>query len=184
MTPPHADDPWVTVAVFQRPHGLRGEVRLRPLTRTPEELLDCGRTAFRARRGGVWLGELTLGGWKVQRGLVYAFFDEIPDRTAAERFTNADLVVPETEMWQPPDGGYYIYQLEGLAAVDAGTGEVLGRVKTGREGAAHDFLVLDLDAARGREVLLPIVPAFVHSIDIAAGKATVSLPEGLVEETT
>jgi len=181
MTPAPQDDPWVAVAVFQRPHGLKGQVRLRPLTRDPEDLLAGPVRNFHVRQNGRIVADLTMVEGEVRQGLVYAFFEEIPDRTAAERFTNADLVIAEEDLWEPQDGGHYVFQLEGLEARDAATGERLGTVRTAREGAAHDFLVLDLLAAPGRDTLLPLIPDFVPRIDVKGGFVEVAIPEGLVD---
>ena len=181
MTAPPPGDDWVVVAVFQRPHGLRGETRLRPLTRDPGELLDAPVRRFQVRRAGA-LGEvLTLRGARLHEGLVYATFDEVSSRTEAERLTNAELVVPESQLWAPPEGAHYVYQLEGLEARDADTGQRLGVVATAREGAAQDVLVLRLDAAPGREVLLPIVEELVPEVSVPGGFVRVRIPEGLAE---
>lgn len=181
MTPDQPGDPWVAVAVFQRPHGLRGETRLRPLTRSADELLDAPAGVLHARRGGRIDGPFTIAEARVHDGLLYAFFDQIADRTAAEAFTNAELVVREADLWPPTGGGHYVFQLEGLEVRDADSGAVLGRVRTAREGAAQDLLVLELSSAPGRETLLPITPGFVPEIDTRAGFVRVRIPEGLLE---
>jgi 16S rRNA processing protein RimM len=181
MTVPEPGDEWVVVAVFQRPHGLRGETRLRPLTRDPGQLLDPPVRRLQVRRGGA-LGEiLTLRETRLHEGLVYATFDEINGRTEAERLTNAELVVRQSELWEPPEGAHYVFQLEGLEVRDADSGERLGVVVTAREGAAQDLLVLRLDSAPGKDLLLPIVDELVPEVSVPGGFVRVRIPEGLAE---
>jgi 16S rRNA processing protein RimM len=180
MTQPAQDDPWVVVAVVMRPHGLRGTFRLKTLMRDPEEFLDIPVKTFKVRRGRRIEGELTLAGAEVRNGVVHAWFDGIDDRSAAELFVNAELVIHEDDRWEAPEGSYYVDDLTGLEVRDAESGEVLGRVSTAIEGPAHDYLVLDITGAKARETYLPIDPAFLAEVNVA-GFVRVRIPEGLVD---
>ncbi len=176
----NADD-WVTIAVILRPHGLRGVFRLKALTRTPEDLVEAPLEELRVRRNGRLAEELVLTEARVmENGIIQARFEGINDRTAAEKFTNCELVIPESERWELPDGEYYIDELSGLEARSSETGEKIGTVKTAREGAAHDYLVLKLDGVP-EETLLPIIPQFVSRVSVAEGFAEVTIPEGLTD---
>jgi len=156
-------------------------MRLKPLTRDPADFLEIEAKVFRLRRGGKIEGELTLEGAELRGDLIYAEFTEVPDRTAAERFTNCDLVIREEERWELPPGSYWFDDLPGLIVLDAESGDELGVVTAGREGPANDYLVLDLKAAAGKETLLPLIPRFVPEVDIAARRVRVLIPPGLLD---
>jgi len=177
-----ADEEWVVVARILRPHGLRGTFRLMPFTRSPEELIEPpARDKFHVQRDGeIIAGPLVLESAKLQKNIVLAKFEGFTRREKSEEFVNAELVVHQDHMWDPEDG-FYIYQLEGLEARDADTKQKIGTVTTAREGAAHDYLVLDLDQTEEKETLLPLIPQFVPLIEIEEKFVEIRLPEGLLD---
>lgn len=174
-------DSWVAVAHILRPRGLRGLMRLKPLTPGPADLLDHPDVPYHARRGDVLTGPYRVRDGYVERDLLLARFEGIEDRNAADALVGCDLVVREEQLWEAGSEAWYLHELEGLALLDDETGAVIGRVVSGREGAAHDYLEIELDRLPGEKLLLPLVPAFVPEIDTAAGRARVRIPEGLIE---
>ncbi len=71
----------------------------------------------------------------------------------------AALEVPLSELPEPADDSFYVFQLVGLAVEEEG-GRALGRVKEVEPGVANDVLVLDSGLA------LPFVDACVREIDV------------------
>lgn len=172
---------WVAIARVLRPHGLRGTMRLKPLTRTIGDFLDSSTREFYIRQGRQISGPFRLYGAKEVKGIVHADFEGITGRTEAEAFTNGDLVVPEEELAGLPKDEFYAFQFEGIEVRAPGSNTVLGRVIAAREGAAHDYLVLDLKQVPGREVLLPLIPEFVPVVELTEGFVEIILPEGLLD---
>ncbi len=173
---------WVAVAVVMRPHGLHGVMRLKPLTRSAEDLAEAPVTSFSLRAAdGKIVRKLTSTERWVREGIVMATFEEIADRTAAEQYTNMELVIPEADLWPAEEDEYYVNQLEGLEVRDAETGRRLGIVRSAQEGAAHDYLLLRLDEKPDRDTLLPLIPQFVPRVLLAEGRVEVTIPPGLVE---
>jgi 16S rRNA processing protein RimM len=109
------------------------------------------------------------------------FFRGFEDRTAAEQLTGAEIVIPESERWELPEGQYYADDLEGIDVYDSTTGRRLGTVKEATEGAAHDYLIIPHPDDPKREVMIPIVQSIVLSIDLEKRRADVKLPEGLLD---
>ncbi len=173
---------WVVVAVIMRPHGLRGTMRWRPMTRSAADLVEAPVKVFSVRNGeGDIVAKLTAKELWEHQGLVMGTFEEIADRTAAEQLTNMEVVIREDELWPLGDEEYYINDLEGLDVVDAASGEVIGKVRTAREGSAHDYLLLRLNVLPDKDTMLPLVPQFVPRVLIAQGRVEVSIPRGLVD---
>lgn len=179
--PPASGEDWVAVAVVMRPHGLQGLMRLRPLTKSPGELIEAGVRRFHVRRQSRIEASLTLLDAQMSGDLVLARFQGIDDRETAQKYVNCELVIREVERWSLPPGSYYVDHLAGLEVLDHRTGRLLGRIKTAQEGAAHDYLVLDLEAAPGADTLLPLIPQFVPRVDIEGGRVEITLPEGLLD---
>ncbi len=83
MTPP--PDGWLSVGHLRRPHGLRGDVFVQ-LTTDRTDRLDPGSRLFGAGR------TLTVArSRRAGNGRLIAGFEEIADRTEAERLVNTEL---------------------------------------------------------------------------------------------
>lgn len=78
-----------------------------------------------------------------------------------------ELAVPRGELPEPEEGGYYVFQLVGLAVVEEG-GRELGRVADVEPGIANDTLALD------NGFLLPLVEDCVREIDLDGGRVVVA----------
>ncbi|MDK2971535.1 MAG: rRNA processing protein RimM [Candidatus Sumerlaeota bacterium] len=172
---------WVMVALVLRPHGLKGVMRLKPMTRQAEELIDAPVEKFHVRQGRKISGPLTREEFWMGNKILYARFAEVPDRTAAEQFVNGELLIREEDLWEQPEETYYIHDLEGMDVVDHATGTVLGSVRTAQEGTAHDFLILDLEGVAGSDTLLPLIPLYVPEVNVTARKVRVNIPDGLLD---
>ena len=115
------------MGVLGRPHGVRGLVRVTSyaddLTQYRPLSDDKGRR-FALRWRGEGIAEISelIDGGEVK----------VADRTAAERLVNVRLYVDRAQLPEPEDDEYYLADLIGLAAFDAG-GATLGRIT-----AVHD----------------------------------------------
>lgn len=143
-----------------RPHGVRGDIYIDLIT-DREERLAVGA---RLQAGGKWLTVATARRAGT-RWLVH--FEDVPDRTAAEKLVNLPLLaepLPDT------GDGLYVHELIGAEVVDT-TGAVLGTCTSVLANPAHDILELDNGG------LVPIV--FV--VEATAGRVVVDPPEGLFD---
>jgi 16S rRNA processing protein RimM len=85
-----------------------------------------------------------------------------------------ELAVPRAELPEPEEGGYYVFQLVGLAVVEE-DGRELGRVADVEPGVANDSLALDSG------LLLPLVEDCIRSVDLERGTVIVApgfVPDG------
>ena len=79
----------------------------------------------------------------------------------------ATLAVRRSDLPEPEDDAYYVFQLVGLAVEEEG-GRPLGTVIEVDNGPANDALVLDSD------LLLPLVDACVLDVDLDGGRIVVA----------
>ena len=143
-----------------RPHGVRGDIYIDLIT-DREERLAVGA---RLQAGGRWL-TVASARRAGTRWLVH--FDDVPDRTAAEKLVNLPLLaepLPDT------GDGLYVHDLIGAEVVDT-AGTVLGTCTSVLANPAHDILELDNGG------LVPIV--FV--VEATEGRVVVDPPEGLFD---
>jgi 16S rRNA processing protein RimM len=173
-----------TVAVGRvlRPHGIRGEVVVEVMSDVPErfaagaELLlmavgQAGEAAPEAARR-----RLTIKTVRPHRGVLLVRFAGVGDRDEAD-LLRGELAVPAGEVPEPPAGTWYHFQLLGCRVADREAGE-LGEVVDLLEDGGGLLLVVE---GGGRRVPVPFVERFLVSVDVAARRIEVALPEGLVE---
>lgn len=157
----------VTVGRVLAPHGVRGELKVEPLTDFPE----------RFKRGArLWLrGSPHRVEWsRTQGNLVYLKLEGVDTRTQAEGLRGEELRVPEAFALQGEDV-YYQHDIVGLRVEDEG-GEPLGRVESIFSTGANDVYIV-----RGEkgELLLPAVEDVVKAVDVPGRRIVVRLLPGL-----
>lgn len=149
-------------ARVRRPHGVRGELSVESL----------GGDAGRFRRGVKLTVEQTGSVLTVRSARSVAgdellvCFEGIDTPEAASPLRGAYLCVAPQAVRHLPKGEWFVWQLVGLAAVDA-DGNALGEVTDIEAGAAHDILVIETLAGERR---FPMVSAFVTEVDLTGGR--------------
>lgn len=167
----------MTIGAVTAPHGVRGEVRVLPLTDFPDRFFDLKRVFLLTGRSRT---EYRVQGVKgLTRGLFLLKLEGIERREDAERLRRAEVQVPRSEAVPLPPGMFYVFDLVGARVVTTG-GEELGRLKDVLPNPANDVYVVERED--GREILIPGVRHIVLSIDAENGEIVVDPPLGLVEE--
>jgi 16S rRNA processing protein RimM len=169
----------LVVGRLRRPHGLKGEVTLFPLTAEPE-------TVF-AEGGEIWMvdlaGDEVAGPFVVERSRSYhrewlIKFRGVDHRDALEPWRGLFLAVPAERLTPPADGEVYLHELTGFA-VRHEDGTPLGLVSALYE--LKNGLMIEVQGPK-REFLLPYKKEFVREVDRAERRLIVVPPEGLIEE--
>jgi 16S rRNA processing protein RimM len=169
-------DDLVVIGEIARAHGLRGEVRVTPLTDHPERfervtecvLWDAARDEREPRR-------ITTA--RRHGDALLVSFEGCRSPEEAQALVGRLIALPRSQALPAPEGSFYPWQLEG-ARVTTEDGRLVGRVTGIEPSGAHDLWVV---AGEGREHLIPAVPDIVIDVDIAAGRVVIRPPEGLLE---
>jgi 16S rRNA processing protein RimM len=171
-SPPESRDR-ICVAQIGAPHGVLGEVRVRPFTENPEALAGYGPLEIEdgSRR-------LEIEAMRPAKGSLIVRFFGISDRNAAALLRSKKLYVPRTRLPEPEADTYYHADLIGLAAVGS-DGTALGNVRAVQNFGAGDLLEI-APADGGPAVLLPFTRAFVPLVDIPGGRLVTERLSGLV----
>ena len=167
----------VALGKVVKAHGIRGAVRVLPydddsenlpllrtaVLRFPDRSTREYPVASSSRAGRTYLMQLA----------------GIDTRDDAEKLVGAEVLLDRSAFAPLPDGKHYLVDLLGLA-VATEDGAVLGRLRDVMKTGANDVLVVGTDA--GKEVLLPDIPGVVLAIDADAGRITVRVPKGLLDD--
>ncbi|WP_439817927.1 ribosome maturation factor RimM [Zavarzinia sp. CC-PAN008] len=150
-------------------HGVRGQVRVKTFTATPDGVGAYGALSTEDGR------RFRLVVERVMDGFVIARIDGVGDRNAAEALRGTRLYVPRAALPQAEDDEFYHADLLGLAVEDR-AGTVLGTVRAIHDFGAGDLLELALP--EGGTALLPFTQAVVPVVDVKAGRLVAEPPEG------
>jgi 16S rRNA processing protein RimM len=147
------------------PFGVKGWVRVQPLTERARNLLDY--PVWWVERDGEWQPH-EVAAAKVQMSSVVARLAGCEDREAAAVFRGRSIAVPRSELPQTQAGEHYWADLIGLAVVN-GTSQELGRITGILQTGANDVLVVEGE----RERLIPFIAGVVRDVDVPAGAVRV-----------
>lgn len=162
---PGSEAELICLGVVGAPHGVKGLVRIRTFTETPEAIAAYGPLTDDA--GRIWRLSVEAP-WKAG---VIARLEGIRDRDAAERLKGQKLHVARATLPEPDDEVYYHADLIGLE-VRREDGAAVGRIAAVLDFGAGDLLEVRLHT--GETVMLPFTAAAVPVIDVAAGHIVVA----------
>ncbi|MHC1758658.1 MAG: ribosome maturation factor RimM [Negativicutes bacterium] len=160
----------IAVARITTPHGVRGEVKLQPLTDFPHRFAE---TESLLLADGT---RMILESARLQRDTVLAKFKGMDTPEAWIPFRRQELYITEDALMPLPTGQYYIHQIIGLEVVDE-SGAVQGTVGDVLQTGSNDVYVVK--TSDDKEILLPAIDTVVKKIDVSAGRMIVVLPEYL-----
>ena len=158
-----ANDKPVTLAAISGAHGVTGEVRLKLFGEGVDALKRYRAFNDDGCGGGLTLKKLRDDG----KGGAIARFEEVADRTAAEKLRGTALTVPRSAMPELGEGEYYHADLLGLRVV-SDAGEVLGTVVAVENFGAGDVLEIERSADEGgkrRRFMVPMTRIAVPEWD-------------------
>ncbi len=148
--------------------GLKGAVKVKTFTETPQKLAAYGPLHTKAGRA---LSVANLRATGADEAAV--LFEGLSDRTAAEALKGAELFVARAALPETGKEEFYHADLIGLRAEDA-EGRVLGHVSAIRNYGAGD--VIEIARGQGDTLLLPFTREIVPEIHIADGYLLVVEP--------
>jgi 16S rRNA processing protein RimM len=168
----------LVVGRLRKPHGLKGEVAVFPLTDEPDRVFAPGRS--------LWVvdlaGEVIAGPVEIWEARGYhrewlIAFRGVETRGEVEPLGGSFLAVEAEALTPPAEGEVYFDELPGFAVQD-GQGRALGLVTAWYE--LPGGLTLEVQGPK-REFLLPYKKEWVKQVDRDGRKLVVELPEGLLE---
>jgi len=160
--------------VVGRPHGVRGELVLRPFNRPPspagdvlaELTLPAEVTLMRER---VPRQETLASARPAQDGYLVTFAG-FESREEAAALTNMELWLPRADLGELAPGEFYVADLIGCEAYDL-EGRRRGVIRETFWNGAQEVITIIGDD--GAELLIPAVPEFVGSVDVKGRRVVI-----------
>ena len=164
---PDASNERIVIGRVGAAHGIRGELRIIPLTDFPERFMSLRE---------VMVGDelLHIESVKPQGKNFLMRFREYAVREDAQKLTGRLLTVARAEAAPLDEGEYYVFDIVGLTVYDEEDNE-LGTVENVLRTGSND--VYAVRSEDGREILIPALRKVVRTIDVPNGRMTVRLSE-------
>lgn len=158
----------VLLAAVIGAHGLKGEVKVKTFTETPDALARYRRLHAKDGRG------FTVAQTRASKsGEAVVTFAEVVDRNTAESLRGIELFVPREVLPEPDENEFYHTDLIGLTAMDA-EDRVIGTIKAIHNFGAGD--IIEIARNDGDSVMLPFAKDFVPVVDFVNSRVVVVEP--------
>lgn len=167
---------FLVVGEILRPHGIRGELRMRVLTDNPDHLHQVKSVHLGDSSDDANLQEFALNRLRFNKEYALLSLEGCRNRNDAEQFRGLTVLIGSDQAARLEKGQYYLFQLIGMQVVADQTD--LGRIKDVLQTGANDVYIVDSEEFG--EVLIPAHDETILSMDFDAETIHMALPEGLL----
>lgn len=174
-----ADIAFFEIGKIVSPQGLKGEVKVYPMSDFPERFQEPGpRWLLRPNSQTPEPIELERGRCLDGKGLYVIKLVGVDDRDGAEALRDCKLLIPQADRPHLAEGEFHVPDLLGLEVFDQASQVLIGTVKTVIP-AGNDLL--EIVRPDGKTVLVPFVEPIVPIVDLNQGRIEIVPPKGLLE---
>ena len=167
----------LVVARFLKPHGLKGEAVVLPLTDEPEEVFVPGRVLCPVDADGNPVGDpLVIARARPFHRRWLLLFEGLESRAELEQWPQRYLGARASELRPPNDDELYVHEIPGAVVMEHGVAVAVAKGLVTTPGG--DLLVVERE---GREQMIPFRPPFLIGVDRQERRINVELPPGLLE---
>jgi len=139
-------------------HGIRGEIKVLPLTDFPERLGEYRQVRLRWPDGKEEEHEIAAA--RAHKNVVLVKLKGFSDINQVERLRDAEVWVPGEKLEPLPEGHFYVHEILGMRVLTP-AGEEIGPVREVIRGPANDVYVAG-------ELLIPATHDAIARIDAEA----------------
>ena len=166
---------YITVGRIISPWGVRGQVKVEPLTDDIERFKNLKEVFYEQENclEKLVIKEVIF----LKKAFVVLKFEGVDDAKEAEKFRNKYIMVHRKDAVKLPEGRYFICDIIGLKVYtvdDEYLGEIINVIQTG----ANDVYVIN--NKENKEILIPAIKEVVKNIDIEKGIMFIFPMEGLI----
>ncbi|MCZ8512450.1 ribosome maturation factor RimM [Paenibacillus filicis] len=158
-------------------HGIRGELKIVPLTDFPEERFVKGsKLLFVHPEQGTQV-PVVVESAREHKNLFYLKFREFGNINDVEKYKGWQLKVEKQYLSELEGDEFYLHEIIGCRAVTE-EGEELGTITEVLSPGANDVWVVE--RPKGKQLLLPYIDDVILDVDVENKVVKVHLMEGLL----
>lgn len=147
------------LGVIVKAQGIKGEVKVKPFTDTPDDLCRLKHVIIDGKKVNIVKS-------RCDKTMAYILFEGVADRNEAETLRLKEVSVLREHAPKPQEGRHYVSDLLGCEVFDDGN-KLLGKLADIIQGGGSDVYVIK---HRGKEILVPALKSVIQSINIEEKK--------------
>ena len=168
---------YLLIGEILRPHGIRGELRMRVLTDYPERIEGLGHVYLGTGPESHKITRHPVEHMRMHKEYGLLKLADVADRSQADFMRGLYVMIPLEQAIPLKDDEIYLFQLIGMQ-VQTEDNRLLGEITDVIETGANDVYIID--SPDYGEVLIPITEETLLDTDPDSGVVTVRLPDGLL----
>ncbi len=161
-------DKEIIIGKIVAPHGVRGDIRIMPLTEKPELLLDL---EYLLLEGGK---KLTVKNARFHKRMLLVTVEEVHSMNEAELLRDKNIYIKAEDLPALEEDQYYVADLVGIPVYDL-EGAQIGTFKDSLSTGSNDVYVIAVPGAK--DILVPALKEYFKEINLAEKRIVVKLPE-------
>lgn len=161
-------DKEIVIGKIVAPHGVRGDIRIMPLTDRPEQFLNLSYLLLEDGR------QLTVKAARFHKRMVLVSTKEITTMNDAELLRDKKILIRAEDLPPLEEGRFYVADLIGLPVFDE-EGKQLGTFKDSITTGSNDVYIVAVPG--GKDLLIPALKIYVQEINLQEKRIVVKLPE-------
>ena len=166
-------DKEIIIGKIVAPHGVRGDIRILPLTEKPDLFLDL---EYLLLEGGK---KLTVKNARFQKRMILVTTKEITSMNEAELLRDKNIYIKAEDLPELEDDEFYVADLVGIPVYDL-EGKQIGTFKDSLSTGSNDVYIIAVLGAK--DILVPALKEYFKEINLAEKRIVVKLPEWTDEE--
>ena len=171
-------DKWILIGEIVAPHGLKGDIRIKPSSDFPERFTKPGKRWIQKTNELPTEIKLIKGAMIPGKSIYVLSIEGLSNRSSAEKLVGWKLVIPVNSRPNLKNDEYHYFDLIGLEARKGPQKTLIGHVTDLIKGG-NDLLEIEL--IEGKKVLVPFVKEIVPEIEIQEKWLLINPPPGLLE---
>ena len=166
-------DKEIIIGKIVAPHGVRGDIRILPLTEKPELFLDL---EYLLLEGGK---KLTVKNARFQKRMILVTTKEVTSMNEAELLRDKNIYIKAEDLPELEEDEFYVADLVGIPVYDL-DGNQIGTFKDSLSTGSNDVYIIAVPGAK--DILVPALKEYFKEINLAEKRIVVKLPEWTDEE--
>ena len=161
-------DKKIVIGKIVAPHGVRGDIRIMPLTDKPEQFLNLKYLLLPDGK------QLNIKNARFHKNMVLISTKEITTMNDAELLRDKDVAVYFEDLPELNEGEFYVSDLIGLDVVDL-EGQKIGTFKDAQTTGVNDYYIVSVPGQK--DIIIPALKRYVKEINLAEKRIVVEMPE-------
>jgi len=166
----------ISFGKITKPHGLAGEVKLLPHSRTMDSFSEITRIYIENKSSDT-PQEFNITSFSFHKNTAILELHGVDSREQAQSLSGREVYIEESELGELEEDEFYFLELIGLEAfTDDGT--YLGKVEDIMERTIQNILIIKNGE---KELLIPMADPIVKEVNLEEGKIVITPIKGMLD---